>query len=491
MSAKKTTTKKVAKRATKKSTELGLAAKSTKQKLSTSIEDPDNLQPLVFKRKFDAASAPSVYATMTEHVRKSIDVVSNRSKTRKINLLTPAMLRKMLFEYDDIYMQYALSSVGFRLNSTIEVVAPEHIGKTTFCFDMIGKLAAQGCYAVYIECEGKMMKDKHIKRLMHRDKKTAAALINNVVFATARSLVECDAVIKQTVSDLRTRCDSNPATKGNPIWVFIDPWSGLMSSAEAKGNSDWGLAANAKKEAAKDAGTGSNQGHAKHAHILKRWLPNFLEQNNAVAMFFNHQNVKIDMNARKIPGMPPPPESKNDTTIGGKAFKQFTAYRWTMIPKGSIKGKDKKTEVGQRIMITIIKNAFGPKFRKCEFDLFYDAYNDTATTYDRVISFAEPTCTWMAQNKILDTTVSNGLFTCDILGCVAVDGATMYAALQVNPTQLAFVGAALDIEGYESEVDAAARERLLALAAAGDTSGDVVEESDTDMGGDEDGDEEN
>jgi hypothetical protein len=261
-----------------------------------------------------------------------------------------------------------------------------------------------------------------------------------------------------------------------------------MSSAEAKGNSDWGMAANAKKEAAKDAGTGSNQGHAKHAHILKRWLPNFLEQNNAVAMFFNHQNVRIDMNARKIPGMPPPPESKNDTTIGGKAFKQFTSYRWTMIPKGSIKGKDKKTEIGQRIMITIIKNAYGPKFRKCEFDLFYDAYNDTSTTYDRVISFAEPTCTWMAQNKILDTTVSNGLFTCDALGCVAVDGATMYDALRANPAQLEFVGAALDIEGYESEVDTASRERLLALAAAGDTTDHEEEESDTDIGGNENGD---
>lgn len=465
-----------AKKVSQKKTATKVAAKSARKIIPPSIEDPDELPPLVFKRKFDAASASGVYASMQENVRKSIDVVSNRSKTRKINLLTPAMLRKMLFEYDDIYMQYALSSVGFRLNSTIEVVAPEHIGKTTFCFDLIGRLTAQGCYVVYIECEGKMMKDKHIKRLMHRDKRTAAQLINNVVFATARSLVECDAVIKQTVSDLRTRCDSNPDTKGNPIWVFIDPWSGLMSSAEAKGNSDWGMAANAKKEAAKDAGTGSNQGHAKHAHILKRWLPNFLEVNNAVAMFFNHQNVKIDMNARKIPGLPPPPESKNDTTIGGKAFKQFTSYRWTMIPKGSIKGKDKKTEIGQKILITIIKNAYGPKFRKCEFDLYYDNYDDTSSTYDRVISFAEPTCMWMAQNKILDTTVSNGLFTCDALGCVAVTGADMYRALKGRPDMLEFVGASLDIEGYESAVTASDREKLLALASAGVEEEDELEE---------------
>lgn len=486
MSAKKTTAKKAAKKAAKAAPPKKEAG--TRQKLSTSIEDPDSLPSLVFKRKFDAAAAPAVYATMTENVRKSIDVVSNRSKTRKINLLTPAMLRKMLFEYDEIYMQHALSSVGFRLNSTIEVVAPEHIGKTTFCFDLIGRLLAQGCYVVYIECEGKMMKDKHIKRLMSRDKKLATALINNIEFATARSLVECDAVIKSTVTDLRTRCDSNPATKGNPIWVFVDPWSGLMSSTEAKGNSDWGLAANAKKEAAKDAGTGSNMGHAKHAQILKRWLPNFLETNNAVAMFFNHQNVRVDMNARKIPGMQPPPESKNDTTIGGKAFKQFTSYRWTMVPAGSIKGKDKITEVGQKIKLTIIKNAYGPKFRKCEFELYYDGFNDTATTYDRVISFAEPTCAWMAKNKILDTTVSNGLYTCDALGCVAVTGDVMYAVLKASPEHLAFIGAALDIEGYESEVDAATREKLLALATSGVVEVEP-EESDTDMGGDEDGDE--
>jgi hypothetical protein len=108
MPAKKVTTKKVAKKATKK---------VASQRLTTSIEDPDNLPPLVFKRRFDATSAPAVYATMTENVRKSIDVVSNRSKTRRINLLTPAMLRKMLFEYDDIFMQYALSRLWLRSTS--------------------------------------------------------------------------------------------------------------------------------------------------------------------------------------------------------------------------------------------------------------------------------------------------------------------------------------------------------------------------------------
>jgi RecA/RadA recombinase len=470
--------KKAAKKTAKK------AAKTAKKTAGMTLEDPDQLPQLVFKKRFTPEESGGVYNKMAENVRKSIDVVSNRSKTRKVNLLTPAMLRKMLMPYDEIVMQHALGAIGVRVPSVIEVIAPEHVGKTTFCFDLIGRLVMSGCHVIYIECEGKMMKDTHIKRILHRDKKTATALMNAVVFATARTLVECDEVIRKTVADVRTRCDSNPETKGNPIFVLVDPWSGLMSSAEAKGNSDWGLGATAKKEAPKDAGTGSNMGHAKHAQILKRWLPNFLEVNNAVAMFFNHQNQRVDMGGFKRPGMPPPPESTNDTTIGGRAFRQFASYRFIMLPAGEIRDRDKKI-VGFKVAAHVKKNAYGPRSRKWEFEIYFDSYVDTATTYDQVLSYGESTASWMAKNRILDTTVSNNLYTCDALGCVAVTGRELYNALMANHDKLSFVGAALGIEGYESEVTAEAREKLLASVEIEPEDEEEEEPEEEDGDGDE------
>lgn len=462
MPAKKSTTKTAAKKVAVKKTAL------------TTIEDPDTLPLLRFKKKFNLADAGVVAAKMADNVRKSVDVVTNRSKTRPVSLLTPAMLRKMLLEYDDILLQHAIGSVGFRVPSTIEIIAPEHVGKTTFCFDWIGRLAASGCYSLYIECEGKMMADKRIKRLMHPDKKIAAALMNTVTFATARTLVECDEVIVKTVQELRKRCDDNADTKGNPIWVFIDPWSGLMSSAEAKGRNTWGLGATAKKETAKDAGTGSNMGHAKHAQIMKRWLPDFLEKNNVVCVFVNHQNAKVDMGGFKPPGLPAPSESTNDTTIGGRALRQFSAYRFIMTSKGDIKDKD-RTPIGLNVQISVKKNSYGARGRKASFSLYFDRQKDTATHFAPTISYAAATAEWMAQNRLLDTTVSNGLYTCDTLGCVAVSPEVLYDKLKGDYEQLNFVGAALDIEGYESEVSAAKRDELLTNFIVDEPDGDEEE----------------
>ena len=158
-----------------------------------------------------------------------------------------------------------LGSIGFRYPLAIEIIAQEGVGSTTFVFDWISRLLDMGCYAIYCECEGKQMSDKRIKRIMDRDPKLAVIKVNSIEYTEARSLPQFDDTLRKTVEDLRKRCDSDPETKGNPIFFFADPWSGLMSKSEAVGNTDWGLAANAKKEAPKDTVDGSNFGHSKHA----------------------------------------------------------------------------------------------------------------------------------------------------------------------------------------------------------------------------------
>lgn len=464
MPAKRTSTKKAAKKAAKK-----IAGRKVEP---VSIEDPEALPPLIFKRKFDENEADDVYVRQISNVRKSIDALANRSRNRPLSMHTPATFRKMLFPYDDIYFQYMLGSIGLRNQSVIEIIAPEAVGKTTFCFDMIGRLAEAGCYTVYIECENKPMDISRIKRLLSRDKKKATLFLNMVQLVSARQLIECDEIIRRSVAELRKRCDDDPNTKGNPIYVFIDTWSSLKSSSEAQGQSTWGLSATAKKAEVKDTGTGSNMGHSKHAQAMKRWLPEFMGIHNASVVFFNHQNVKVDMGGFKSPVMQS--EKDNDTTIGGRGLRHIASYRFIMTNAGLVKNKQKQN-IGIHVNIKTRKNAYCGPGRSCGMTIYYDEHQDTATTYDETLSFAEKTAEWMAQERLLGTTVTNGLYTCDELGCLAVPAKRLYEALKGSPSHLQLIGETMKIEGYYDALTPA-RSRASSSDESGDADDDDAEE---------------
>lgn len=449
MPAKKRTPKKqpvvpAAKPAPKK-----VARRPTKTPAELQIEDPDKFQPLLLKPRVDAGNRVKVLSKMTENIRKSIDVLHERSKQRPIRLFTPAMLRRNMIPYGELQFQNMLGSIGFRYPLAIEIIAQEGVGSTTFVFDWISRLLDMGCYAIYCECEGKQMSDKRIKRIMDRDPKLAVIKVNSIEYTEARSLPQFDDTLRKTVEDLRKRCDSDPETKGNPIFFFADPWSGLMSKSEAVGNTDWGLAANAKKEAPKDTVDGSNFGHSKHAQGMARWLPAFMEKNNTTVVFINKQNDKVDMAAKPLPSYMAPSPLKNDTRVGGRAMKRLCAYRMTMMSTTDIRAKDGNKEVyGHVLRVMLLKNSYGPRGRTCDMTLFFDRHEDTEDYQAPAFTYADRTATWMVTNKFLGTTVEKDLYTCDALGCVAVKPEELMRALHTHPEHIEYIGGQLDIEGY-------------------------------------------
>jgi RecA/RadA recombinase len=438
------------KRATEKHAVKETAGKQKSKKAAFTPVDPDSLPQVTFRRRFDKDEEDSVYSGMAENIHKSITKLSEIARSRPINVHTPHALRKMLFTLDDIYFQHMLGSVGLRTPTLVDIIAPEGLGKTSLCFMLAGRALDSGCYAAYIECESKLMKPAQIKRLLHRDKKRAAMLYNALPVFEARTLLQFDDYLRRAMVELRERCDSDPRTKGNPIFIFADPWSRLMAPTEAEGVSDWDEKTSKNAAATgkvRDANAVSNQQHAKYAHLLSRRLPKLMEDYNACVFLFRHKNVKVDMKARA--SYMQPSELDNDTSIGGKAFAQLASYRIVMESMGDIRATD-KTVVGLNVRMKVKKNAYGPPRRTCAFALYFDRYNDTEDTYDSVISFAESTALWMAQEKLLGTTVTANRYTCDALGCVAVTARDLYDALLNNPEQLQALGASLGIEGYEN-----------------------------------------
>jgi RecA/RadA recombinase len=443
----------------KAATKKAAVKKATKPKAATKkvatvqLEDPSQLKPIVYKRKFGDAEKQKTLSKMTENVRKSIEVLNERSAKRPVKLLTPAMLRRALMPYEEIYFQYMLNSIGFRTPVAIEIIAQEKVGATTFVMDWISRLLDMGCYSVYIECEAKQMDDKRIKRLMDRDPRMATLKINSVEWAEARTLAQCDETIRKTVADLRKRCDADPTTKGNPIFAFVDPWGALMAAGEAKGNSTWGLAANAKKEAPKDSTDGSNFEHAKHAHRMARWLPSFMEEYNCSVVFVNKQNDKVDMVSKPRPGFAAPSPMKNDARVGGRALKRLCAYRMTMMKLDDLRKKDGDKKVyGHHLRAMLVANSYGPRDRKCEFSIYFDDHEDTPDYQAPGFSFDERTAAMLVDKKFLGITVNEGRFTCDAAGVVAVPAAELMAALRSHPDHLEYVGSQLGIEGYASAV---------------------------------------
>lgn len=422
------------------------------------LDDPSKLKPIIYKRKFGASDADKTktFSKMAENVQKSISVLNERSAQRPVKLYTPAMLRMALIPYEEIYFQYMLNSIGFRTPLAIEVIAPEKVGATTFVMDWISRNLDMGCYSVYIECEGKQMDDKRIKRLMDRDPRIATLKLNSVEWASARTLTECDNTMRQTVADLRKRCDADPATKGNPIFCYIDPWGALMAEGEAKGNSDWGLAKNAAKEKPKDSTDGSNFEHSKHAQRMCRWLPAFMEKYNCMVIFVNKQNDKVDMQAKKpMPGFMAPSPLKNDTRIGGKALKRLCAYRMTMLQLDDIKmktGDKANLAYGHHIRAMLVSNSYGPRLRTCQFSVLYDNHDDTPDFQAPGFTFDEDTPGWLIKNKLLGVSVDKGLYTCDLLGCTAVTAYELMDALRKHPEHIEYVGSHLGIEGYAHAV---------------------------------------
>ena len=446
--AKKSTTRKKApakKAATKK--------KAAKKNVATfKLDDPRQLRPVIYKRKFgaDEGDKSKTLHKMVENVRKVIDVISERSAKRPVKVFTPAMLRSALAPYDELYFQYMLGSIGFRTPNAIEIVAQEKIGATTFVMDWIGRLLDIGCYSVYIECEGKQMENSRVQRLMDRDPKIAMLKHNSVGWTAARTLLQFEETARKTVAEFRKRCDADPTTKGNPIFVFVDPWGALMSDGEAKGNSDWGFTYTAKAEAPKDSTAGSNFEHAKHAHRMSRWLPIFMERYNCNFVFVNKQNDKVDM-TNKRPGFAQPSPMKNDTRLGGRALKRVCAYRMTMMQLDDIKQKtgDKKV-YGHNNRIMMVSNSYGPRSRTCEFSIYFDEHEDTPSYQAAGLTFDDRTAIWLAERKMLGVKVDKGLFTCDLVGCVAVSAAELMAALKNHPEHIEYVGAQLGIEGYST-----------------------------------------
>jgi RecA/RadA recombinase len=470
----------VKKKTTDDKKEAAPKKKAARARAAPEIEDPRHLPQLMLRSGVTKENKRAVLTGVMVNVRKSLQVLTARTSARPLRLYTPALLRKALIPYPELPFQHMLGSIGFRHQTAVELVGQAHVGKTSFVFDWIGKLLDQGCYSIYIECERKQADPAWVMALLDRDPELAALKLNSITFASAATLDESMGIMRKALPDLRKRCDENPETRGNPIFVFVDPVSSLMAAPEAAGVSEWGMDKGAKEKAKapKDISTMANMGHARFASVQARILGGMLEQHNANIVFVKATRDKVDMQASRRPGFLPDPEYKNDTSIGGRALQGFCSYRFTLTKFSDLRRlKGDKAVIGTHTRLHCIKNSYGPRERSCLFTVRFDDHADSPEAYSPRLEFGTQGAAWLVKNGILGTRVDDRLYTSDALGCVAVSAQELWRALNDDPAQLDFVGGSLGIEGY-SENQIASRERRMAQFAA--EEGDVDADGETD-----------
>ena len=411
------------------------------------LEDPLAYGNVVVGKKFDASNIAAVLQARARAARESINKVTHMSKSRPVTLARPSTLRSRTVPFDEPYLEWMFGSSGFHTPKTWEIVAPWAAGKSTWAYTLAGKLMLRGFPVLYLECENKRMDTQRAMQLLHPDKETAKWLFNAMMTNAdpITTLMECDNYMETHLPTIRAQVDADPNTAGLPIYVIIDTWTALKSAAEAKGTSDYGLTATSKVSKAKDVGEASNLGHAQYSSAYRRHLPERADKFNANFIFMTHQQEKINMNA--IPGMPPTPQWKNDTSRGGRGIKSAASYVMTITPAGSIVDSGRK-QIGQRVCMALTKNSYGPPFRRCYASIYWDGRSDTETTHADWFTFADETARWMADEKILSTTVRSNLYTCDALGCAAVPPEVLYRALMADVPLRESVMARLGVTGY-------------------------------------------
>lgn len=438
------------------------------------IENPVSGGAVVVGKKFESSQLKDVLKQRARDARESIDKVTHLSKSRPVTLARPSTLRSRTIPFDEPYLEWMFGSSGFHTPKSWEIVAPYAAGKTTWAYKLAGQLLVRGFPVLYLECENKRIDSARAIQLLHPDKDIALLLFNSMLTnaEAITTLVECDDFIMAHLPEMRAKADSNPETAGLPIFVIVDTWTALKNAAEAKGTSDYGLTPTSKASKAKDIGDVSNLGHAQFANAYRRYLPERAAKYNANFIFMTHQQEKINMNA--IPGMPPTPSWKNDTSRGGRGLKSLASYVMTMTPAGQILDSA-RNQVGQRVCMALTKNSYGPPFRRCYASIYWAGRQDSPDTHADWFTFADETARWMSDEKILGTTVRNNLYTCDALGCVAVPADTLYRALMDNHEVREGMMARLNVTGYAITPHTQVLEPLTGSTDPDDEAGDEDE----------------
>lgn len=368
-------------------------------------------------------------------MRESLESQEDLKKNKILSFTPREMMSRDVLPLCSLDWQYAIASKGFPLRSWNDLTAVGGKGKSSLLFRWAGDwMRLKGAAICYIECEGKPPTEDWIKRLLSRSKVEADDFYEKITFLSARTQYEAANKAELWAKALREIYPIN-----FPGVVFFDTYSKLLADSEAAGVSNYGKHAGAKSMQIKEVGDYKVGDHATFNHSFARRIPSLADKYNLTFFAAHHQTEKIGSTGMGGAAF-------NNTKIGGVAFDTLAATQIILTYQGLVKDTQ-GNPIGKTLSARIEKN-LGPTGARVPFNII-DRGQDTADTYYDGVDFSTHCARFMADNKILGTTVSQARFSCEDIGARSLNHKDFMEKFYSQRELVEHVGRSLNIRGYK------------------------------------------
>ncbi len=388
-----------------------------------------------------------------------LNAILSARKNRPTGFSSLGAIRREFISLPHFYLRWFFGCWGIPQGCLIDVIGAEHIGKTTWGLSFIAWAIDQAkAFGLWIETEEKPLLRTHVWRLMNSTPQKAVIMEQKaLILKHAHSLDEMVEVIEEYVGVMRgykTRGKESVCIPlSQPLVIFIDSLSKLMTPAEAQGFYNYGKNLDAEGMKAKKAILdGSNLVFSKFMHEWLRKLPAFLSENNVLLICAHHQNEKIDM--KKGGGGVASFMTEdwgalyNKVKIGGRATNQNAAFQIIMSNMGALKNSSGEA-IGKLVRMRMDKNSYAPHGRVIVAEHHTMFPNDVPSQYwEPVLQFDEPFLMWLANENLLDLQQSGKLWACPSLNEYNRTARDIVTTIHARPDIMARLGNDLRVEGY-------------------------------------------
>ena len=348
---------------------------------------------------------------------------------------------------DSLALQYAFGVKAFKPGTIIELIGPEHVGKTTMVFTLLGMFmkVMPNISALYVCTEGynKLLIPDRIKRCLSSDPLEAEKLMHQITRFDGHPQKETLDYIDLFCKTVREKMTKAGIPESTPILVAIDTVSKLIPKTEA-------ISAGYGDGTARGLGESSKLDFSNMMAEWARKRADFTERYNVFMILVSHQNTKINMTA--MPGVRPTPDALNKTKIGGHAIDQTATVQFTLTRIGSDVNKVGDV-VSHLVKLTVVKNSRGADRRAIVYRLRINELQDDANHVEKAIDFDYGIPELFAVKKILGTRmITKSKFTCTAIDASEVSREEFVKILMSKPDLVANIAKEMQIYGYDPTI---------------------------------------
>lgn len=347
-------------------------------------------------------------------------------------------------------MQYVIGRTGLPVNTIIEFIGEEGVGKSSMMHALMGGFISHNVPCLYINSEPKMLEPDWRRRLYSTNPAKGDKIDEVANYEFCSTLDEMDEKVRAWVGKCRGQMK---LSKDIPLVAFVDSVTKLLNPEEAEA-AGW---VDGDKDAAKKGVQAISKKPgvtAKWMHAWCRAIAPLLVQANLTVILVSGQNQEMDAVASPFVSKIALAKA-NKTRPGGNAVNQSAGLQFNLTRIGNYQNSAKEV-CGKKICLSAQKNAFGPSKREVDYVLLddrpenYKGRDMEGKFRAPAILMDEAVCNLMVQGGVLGMTLDRRRYTSAPLDLFKVKAEEVMEKLVANPEYLGHVAKELGIRGYET-----------------------------------------